>query len=197
MFAFAHAKPVDEANGPISLRVQSVCHDTPPWLISYSLGHKMKIRLAEKSEAEAISRFVAELAVTHIGSTLQVEGLENLLRSMDVDSTITRMTDGFPHWVALEGGAIVGIAVVKPPSHIYHLFVRSDRQRSGIGRRLMNEALWFISDRCGRATVTVNSSLNAVDAYRRFGFRNAGDEVLDGAGVRFQPMSRDLPSRSF
>ena len=106
----------------------------------------MKIRLAEKSEAEAISRFVSELAVTHIGSTLQVEGLENLLRSMDVESTITRMTDGFPHWVALEGDAIVGIAVVKPPSHIYHLFVRSDRQRSGIGRRLMNEALWFISD---------------------------------------------------
>ena len=75
----------------------------------------MKIRFAEKSEAEAISRFVSELAVTHIGSTLQVEGLENLLRSMDVDSTITRMTDGFPHWVALEGGTIVGIAVVKPP----------------------------------------------------------------------------------
>jgi len=133
----------------------------------------MKIRLAEKSEAEAITRFVSELAVTHIGSTLQVGGLENLLRSMDVES-ITQMVDGFPHWVALEGGAIVGIAVVKPPSHIYHLFVRSDRQRSGIGRRLMNEALWFISDRSGRATVTVNSSLNAVDAYRKFGFRNAG-----------------------
>src|SRR5438477_10223315 len=78
----------------------------------------MKIRLAEKSEAEGISRFVSELAVTHIGSTLQVGGLENLLRSMDVESTITRMTDGFPHWVALEGGAIVGIAVVKPPSHL-------------------------------------------------------------------------------
>ncbi len=156
----------------------------------------MKIRLAEKSEAEAISRFVSELAVTHIGPTLQIGALENLLRSMDVDSTITRMSDGFPHWVALEGSAIVGIVVVKPPSHIYHLFVRSDRQRSGIGRRLMNEALWFISDRCGRATVTVNSSLNAVDAYRGFGFRNVGDEVVDGSGVRFQPMSRDLPSRA-
>jgi GNAT superfamily N-acetyltransferase len=107
---------------------------------------KMKIRLAEKSETEAISRFVSKLAVTHIGSTLQVGGLEKLLRGMDVDSTITRMSEGFPHWVALEGGAIVGIAVVKPPSHIYQLFVRSDRQRSGIGRRLMNQALRFISD---------------------------------------------------
>ena len=60
----------------------------------------------------------------------------------------------------------------------------------------MNEALWFISDRSGRVTVTVNSSLNAVDAYRRFGFQDAGDEVLDGAGVRFQSMSRDLPTRA-
>jgi ribosomal protein S18 acetylase RimI-like enzyme len=68
------------------------------------------------------------------------------------------MTDGFPHWVALEDGAIVGVAVVKPPSHIYHLALHSDRQRTGIGRRLMAEALRFISDRCGRATVTVNSS---------------------------------------
>ena len=59
----------------------------------------------------------------------------------------------------------------------------------------MNEALWSISDRSGRATVTVNSSLNAVDAYRKFGFRNPGDEVVDGAGVRFQPMSQDLLSR--
>lgn len=156
----------------------------------------MKIRLAERSEAEAISRFVSELAVTHIGPTLQVEGLENLLRSMDVDSTIQRMTDGFPHWVAVEDGAIVGVAVVKPPSHIYHLFVRSDRQRNGIGRRLLNEALSFISDRCGRATVTVNSSRNAVHAYRRFGFRDAADEVVDDAGVRFQPMSLDLPTRA-
>ena len=99
----------------------------------------MKIRLAEKSEAEAISRFVSELTVTHVGPTLPVEGLEHLLRGMDVESTMTRMTDGFPHWVALEGSAIVGIAVVKPPSHIYHLFVRSDRQRSGNLRLLMRD----------------------------------------------------------
>ena len=88
----------------------------------------MKIRPAEASEAEAISRFVSELTARHIWPTLQAEGLENLLRSTDVASTIERMRAGCPHWVALEGGVIVGIAVVKPPSHIYHLFVRSDRQ---------------------------------------------------------------------
>ena len=42
----------------------------------FSLGRKMKIRFAEKSEAEAISRFVSELTAMHIGPTLPVEGLE-------------------------------------------------------------------------------------------------------------------------
>ncbi|MCU0788005.1 MAG: GNAT family N-acetyltransferase, partial [Verrucomicrobia bacterium] len=104
---------------------------------------------------------------------------------------------GYPHWVALKGKAIVGIAVVRPPSHIYHLFVRSDLQRSGIGRRLLHEALRFISGTSGDATVTLNSSINAVDAYRRLGFELAGNAVVDSAGVRFQPMSRDLSSDGF
>jgi hypothetical protein len=29
---------VDEANGPISMQLQGDCHDTLPWLISFSLG---------------------------------------------------------------------------------------------------------------------------------------------------------------
>jgi hypothetical protein len=31
------ASPDDEANGPIGKQVQRVCHDTLPWLISFSL----------------------------------------------------------------------------------------------------------------------------------------------------------------
>jgi hypothetical protein len=27
----------DEANGPLAVQLQSVCHDTLPWLISFSL----------------------------------------------------------------------------------------------------------------------------------------------------------------
>src|SRR5205814_9236947 len=29
--------PIDEANGPIAMQLQCVCHDTLPWLISVSL----------------------------------------------------------------------------------------------------------------------------------------------------------------
>ena len=30
-------EPIDEPNGPITKLVQRVCHDTLPWLISFSL----------------------------------------------------------------------------------------------------------------------------------------------------------------
>ena len=75
----------------------------------------MKIRLAEKSEAEAISRFVSELTVTHIGPTLPVEGLEHLLRGMDKESTTTRLTDGFPHWAPWKMVRSSGLRRLSPP----------------------------------------------------------------------------------
>ena len=34
----ADAQPIDEANSPIAMQLQYVCHDTLPWLISVSLG---------------------------------------------------------------------------------------------------------------------------------------------------------------
>jgi hypothetical protein len=30
-------EPIDEANGPSARKLQRVCHDTLPWLISFSL----------------------------------------------------------------------------------------------------------------------------------------------------------------
>lgn len=155
----------------------------------------MDIRDAALSDAPEISRLVSKLASTHVGPTLGVGGVEKLLESMDVESTIKRMAEGYPHWVAVDGDAIVGVAVVQPPSHIHHLFVRADRQRSGIGRLLLNEALQFISDNTSAAKITVNSSLNAVDVYRRFGFSSKVDPVEVG-GVRFLPMCQTYESRS-
>jgi hypothetical protein len=37
--------PIDEANGPIALQPQRVCHDTLPWLISRSLDPESMSRL--------------------------------------------------------------------------------------------------------------------------------------------------------
>jgi len=43
------AYPVDEANGPISMQPQHVCHDTLPWLISVSLRRYSHVHIDTKN----------------------------------------------------------------------------------------------------------------------------------------------------
>ena len=153
------------------------------------------IRAADLSDAAEISRIVSDLATIYIGPTLGAGGLDKLLDSMNLESTIKRMNEGYPHWAAVEQGAIVGVVAVKPPCHLYHLFVGSDQQRKGIGRLLFNRAFQFVSDFSGDVEITVNASLNAVEVYRRFGFVETS-ATQDEGGVRFLPMRRTQKLRS-
>ena len=98
------------------------------------------------------------------------------------------MGEGYPYWIAEEGNEIVGVAAVRPPSHLYHLFVAADRQRQGIGRLLLDKAIHFISKAPDSTRATVNASLNTIDAYRSYGFTVTSDVQTKG-GVRYQPMS--------
>lgn len=149
----------------------------------------MRICRANISEASKVSFFVSKLAKTHIGPTLQDGGIQKLLDSMNNESVVQRMRDGFPHWIAYEGALIIGVVVVKPPCHIYYLFVTTERQREGIGRLLLTKALDYIwkDEHCKSATV--NASLNSIEAYRKFGFSETSESIEDG-GVRFKPMSK-------
>ena len=151
----------------------------------------MRIRRADISEASDISSFVLELAESHIGPTLEEGGLQKLLDSMDTESTSQRFRDGFPHWIVDEGAQILGVAAVKAPGHLYHLFVTTERQREGIGRVLLGEALRFISEEQNCSLATVNASLNSIEAYKKFGFMETSP-TMEIDGVRFQPMSQSL-----
>ena len=148
----------------------------------------MKIRRAELLDAANVSVFVSQLSTTHIAPTLEDGGIENLLESMNSTNTAQRMRDGYPHWIAEEGTEIIGVAAVKPPSHLYHLFVATAHQRAGVGRLLLKKAVGFIVETHQCSTVSVNSSLNSIDAYRAYGFTSTADVQVQN-GVRFQPMS--------
>jgi predicted GNAT family N-acyltransferase len=89
-------------------------------------------------------------------------------------------------------GELVGIIGVRDWSLVFLLFVRGDQQGKGIAKSLLAEAL----QRCRTANpdlaqVTVNSSPNAVGAYRRMGFIPTSEEQLTN-GVRYVPMALDL-----
>ena len=134
----------------------------------------MNTRNATTADAAAIAAFVSNLASEHIASSLGDGGLDTLLASMTANATQQRLVDGWPHICAFDGDDLSGVVVVKPPTHLYHLFVRSDLHRTGIGRKLLSIADDWSVRTSGVRLATVNSSLNAVTIYNRFGFESHG-----------------------
>lgn len=149
------------------------------------------IREAAITDAETISALVSSLAVKHIGPSLGEGGIDVLLAGMGESSTRERIEEGWLHFVAHSGQDLVGVVVVKPPSHLYHLFVQTEFQKKGIGSRLFKHADTQILSATDSPILTVNSSLNAIATYQRFGFVVKG-EVCDTNGVRCQAMVRQL-----
>jgi GNAT superfamily N-acetyltransferase len=86
---------------------------------------------------------------------------------------------------------VVGVIGMRDWNHIFLLFVDGGHQHKGIARKLVSKAL-------GRGEieghhsekVTVNSSPNAVGAYRRMGFVQTADEEIHN-GIRAIPMMLD------
>ncbi len=147
----------------------------------------MLIRSATIEDAAAISQLVTASAREHIAPTLSAAGLAHLLAEMEQESVAARIRHGYKFFVALESDALIGIAAVRPPAHLYYLFVDTRHQRKGIGRQLWNRTYDWITSSTGDEPITVNSSLNAVSVYERLGFAPAGPPE-DLHGVRYQPM---------
>ncbi len=82
-------------------------------------------------------------------------------------------------------GRLIGTICLAPGGHISLFFVRSEHQREGIGKRLLETVL----GKYGGVTLTVNASPMSAGAYERMGFTPAGKEQLRD-GIRFVPMER-------
>jgi hypothetical protein len=74
------------------------------------------------------------------------------------------------------------------------LFVAHFHQRTGVGRALLGAAKQLIQEQgASSGRLTVNSSPNSVEAYRRLGFSPLGREQVT-RGIRFVPMELQLSS---
>lgn len=148
---------------------------------------KVQTRIAGVDDAEAISDFVSKLAKHHVAATLDQNGVDSLLISMNVKATRDRICGDYHYILAEEEERLVGVATISKPSHLYYLFVETNRQREGVGRYLFQQSQEYVYRTTGSRSMTVNSSLNAIEAYRHFGFTKIGNiEMKDG--VRYQPM---------
>jgi GNAT superfamily N-acetyltransferase len=97
-------------------------------------------------------------------------------------------------FVAEEEGEIVGVLRGRK-ERLASLFVRGDRHRQGIGRRLVER---FESECVGQGVtvIRVASTLHAVSFYLAMGYkRSTGIRAgwsFEGRGLRYQPMKKIL-----
>lgn len=150
----------------------------------------MNIRPATIADAEAISALIVELSAPFYTSATRA-GAEPFLASVSADSQRRNLSaPNFSYYVAESSGELVGVVALRDKSHLFHLFVAPQFQRAGLATRLWRIVKAEALAAGNPGQFTVNSSLNAVPVYERFGFVRKGD-VQYMHGISFQPMHLD------
>ena len=104
-------------------------------------------------------------------------------------SCIKRLLDNseMKIWGCFHNGNIIGTIATKRSNHISLLFVDKRYHRQGVARALYQKIIEYYSRDENCSEITVNSSLYAVEVYKRLGFA-ATDTEQQKNGIRFVPM---------
>jgi GNAT superfamily N-acetyltransferase len=142
------------------------------------------IRSASDSDFPGMAQMLHTLATRFIVPDMPPEAAATFLRENNEAALLAYRAAGHVTSVAEIDGTLAGFISIRPPSHVFHLFVAERWHRRGVAR-----ALWELARARAApgAAFTVNASPYAVPAYVALGFR------CDGAlqcrnGVTFQPM---------
>jgi GNAT superfamily N-acetyltransferase len=149
-----------------------------------------QIRIRELAEDEIAAAYALVSAVfdEFVAPLFSDEGIRGFKSFIEPPKLLERLKANSFMLAAEIDDELVGIIGVRDWCHVSLLFVRGDHQRRGIAKLLLAEAV----KRCQKAKpdlekITVNSSPNAVEAYRRLGFVATSEEQLTN-GIRYVPM---------
>lgn len=145
----------------------------------------MTIRPAEIEDYAVIANMLHALALKFIVPGMTSEAAATFLRANDEAALLAYRDAGHANWVAVVDDQIAGFIAIRPPSHVFHLFVAEKWQRRGVARALWEHVLEHAGTAIG--SFTVNASPYAVPAYLALGFQCDGP-LACRASVSFQPM---------
>lgn len=156
------------------------------------MSDNVKIRLMDSGEEAFASNLVTSTFQRDVAPLYDQEGIREFLSYTNPSALQGRQFRDHIILVASKSESIIGVLELRDYYHVSLLFVETTHQRQGVGRLLVNEALRLIrANHPETEEVTVNSSPNAVEAYKRFGFQVTGElQVKNGIG--FVPMTLSL-----
>ena len=120
------------------------------------------------------------------------EGMKEFQKFIEYDNMKRLLENSeMKMWGCFFNGKIIGMIATKQSNHISLLFVDKDYHRQGIARALYQKLIEYFSTNDDCLEITVNSSLYAVEAYKRLGFV-ATDTEQQKNGIRYIPMRNQL-----
>lgn len=143
----------------------------------------MIIERLRNTDLLQVSQLIKKAFDDSVAPTLSEEGVVTFKGGLTPESIQSRLDQGNPFIVCRSDTSIVGVGEIRNSNHLNLLFVEPTMQKKGIGRKIFSALLNTVQE----SEVTVNSSLNAVEAYKKFGFIENGlaNEVR---GIKYQPM---------
>lgn len=151
----------------------------------------IEIRELGEGEEIAAADLVMRVFAAYVGHEYSARGVEEFARYADASALRERLDGGkCIALAAVRGDALIGVIEFRGTDHLSLLFVDDRFHRRGIARALLSEMIEKLAA-AGTAvsSVEVNSSRDAIPAYRRLGFEVSGPErTVDG--ITFTPMRR-------
>ena len=149
-------------------------------------------QLLQPGEESGVVDLATKVFNEFVAPLYSAEGVSEFLKYAHVDELVQRKRAGNFVLLAKSGNDILGIIEVRENNHIAMLFVEKSHQKKGIGKELLKRAIDICKNQDPEIhRITVNSSPNAVSAYRTMGF-NALEQEQVANGIRFTPMELSL-----
>ena len=165
-------------------------------MIQNPIDCAMLIRPASSPDAKLVSQILHSFSHTFTISPAG-EGAEAFFETITERAILELIAQKNVVYLVAETpeGSIAGIAAMRDNRALIHLFVKTEYQRAGLGRKLW-ERLCADALRAGnRGEFTVNSSIGAVPVYQRFGFAIAGPRIEKHGGA-YIPMTLRIARES-
>lgn len=146
------------------------------------------IREATTDDAGHISALIASLARYFLADPDRPQDAAAFFETIAPAAIAASIASGrYRYHLAERAGELAGIVGVRDAGHLYHLMVAEPLHGQGIASTLWDAAKKAAASDGNTGRFTVNSSVNAVPVYKRFGF-SATDAVQVQNGIAFVPM---------
>ncbi|MCP4133677.1 MAG: GNAT family N-acetyltransferase [bacterium] len=152
---------------------------------------KYTYRYIQPGEENFVYDLIIRVFEKQVGPTYTSQGIETFTNNLSPEFLKQKNDEQFVI-VAEHNSGIIGVTAFIKASHLALLFVESGFQGEGIGRALIQEGIkTCLESNSGLASITVSSSPNSLEFYKRAGFAIISNEVNEN-GMRFTPMQYKL-----